>query len=414
MSLKHENTDDDEDEYKVEDLSLFDQAKETVLKPYLIATSRPARRAYLSTILVVLASLVLFGLAVVAYTLFYWNYIPRIGFSRTVHLQFDNVFPASSSRFDEAANPYGTVEIGEEVVSGQAYDVRVVLELPRTRDNRDAGNFMVEAGLYASGVGILDGVKEGLAPGMAEKDNRLALSRRPGILVYRSFPLEWILRTLQLPWYLLGWRSESEVLTVGLWEGVEFQRGLRNVPANMRVEVQSAGRMQVYSAKVEWRARFRGLRWLMYNHRIISAVVFISLFWTTEMAFAGLSWAGFSFYFAAPPPHQEIKADPDRGQQIKQESGSENGARKLELSDTERTFPSSSKQEPLRYQSPREDEGPRIKQEEEKAPTKATEADDEDEEVDFVDSGLGTSMESSAARRDSVRRRRGRTERDEG
>ena len=412
MSVKYEPADDDED--SIEALGLFDQAKDTVLKPYHIATSRPARRAYLTTFLVAFASLALFGLAVIAYTLFYWNYIPRVGFERTVHLQFDNVFPASHSRFDEAGNPYGTVEIGKEIVSGQGYDVRVVLELPRTKENRDVGNFMVEAGLYASGAGLLDGVKEGLAPGLAERDNRLAFSRRPGILVYRSLPLEWVMRFLQLPWYLLGWRRESETLTVGLWEGLEFERGWRNAPASMRVEVQSHGRMQVYSAKVEWRARFRGLRWVMYNHRIISATVLVTLFWTTEMVFAGLAWAGVSFLMSSAPLGQDVKREDENGKKIKQESASDE-ARKLDMSDTERTFPSTSKQQALRYQSPKEeDDGPEIKKEEEDAPTKATEADDEDEDVDFVDSGLGTSMESSAARRDSVRRRRARGGRDEG
>lgn len=415
MSVKRKHTDND-DETDYETRGLINQAKDSVLKPYHIATSRPARRAYLTTILLIFASLFLLGLAIFAYALFYWNYIPRIGFERTLHLQFDNVFPASSSRFDEAGNPYGTVELAGEVVSGQRYDVRTVLEFPRTRENREVGNFMVEAGLYATGMGMLDGVKEGLAPGLAEKDNRLAHSRRPGILVYRSLPLEWITRTLQLPWYLLGWRKESETLTVGLWEAVEFERGWRKVPTSMRVEIQSAGRMQVYSARVEWRARFRGLRWMMYNHRIISAVLFVTLFWATEMAFAGLAWASASFYFSSPTPKdQSDQLGSDDDQTIKQEPASDPGSR-LEMSDTERTFPSQSKQQPLRYQSPKQDEGSlRIKQEgEEYTRTKATEADDEDEDVDFVDSGLGTSMESSAARRDSVRRRKARAERDEG
>lgn len=411
MSLKYEAPDDD-DEEDTEPLALIDQAKETVLKPYHIATSRPARRAYITTFLIILTSLILLGLAVFAYTLFYWNYIPQIGFSRSVYLQFDNVFPSSHSRFDESGNPYGTIELGSDLVSGQRYDVRLVLELPRTRDNREAGNFMIEAALYASGAGLLDEVKEGLAPGMAEKNHRMALSRRPGILAYRSLPLECITRCLQLPWYLLGWRSESEVLTIGLWEGLEFERGWKNVPARMRVEIQSSGRMQVYYARVEWRARFRGLRWIMYNHRIISAVIFITLFWATEMTFAGLAWAGLSFWMqSAPAP--EVKSEGEGGRPIKRELESDDG-RGHEMSDTGRTFPSSSKQQPLRYQSPKEEDGPKIKQEHEEGQTKATEADDEDEDVDFVDSGLGTGMESSTARRESVRRRRSKMERDEG
>lgn len=151
----------------------------------------------------------------------------------------------------------------------------------------------------------------------------------------------------------------------------------------------------------------------MYNHRIISAVVFITLFWMTEMAFAGLAWAVLSLWLQSPPQQgQRVQTEGEDGTKIKQESASDDGER-LDMSDTERTFPSSSKQQPLRYQSPKEEEVPKIKQEEEDVPMRTTGADDEDEDVDFVDSELGTSMESSAARRDSVRRRRARAEREE-
>ena len=272
---------------------------------------------------------------------------------------------------------------------------------------------MLEAAMFAPGT-AMDAVKDTLVPGSADEDNRLAFSRRPGILSYRSLVVESLYRLIELHWYLLGWRKEAEKLTISLWEGVEFPRGWRNVPESMRVDIQSTHRMQVYSAKVLFKARFRGLRWLMYNHRILSAVVFINGFWVTEMIFAGLAWAAISFYFALPP--QEVKTETTLAEteRIKQEGEQEDS--KSNLSETERTFPTSSKQQPLRYESPT------IKQEEDddavvlpEASNRATEADDEDEDADvFLDSGLGTSLESSTGRRDSVRRRRGRGRSEEG
>jgi len=92
-------------------------------------------------------------------------------------------------------------------------------------------------------------------------------------------------------------------------------------------------------------------------------------------------------------------------ERIKQEPDAEDP--KPVLSDTERTFPTLSGQQPLRYASPRikqEDEGSAVVVPD--TAVRAVEADDEDEDADFfLDSGLGTSMESSASRRDSVRRR---------
>lgn len=263
--------------------------------------------------------------------------------------------------------------------------------------------------MYASESAV-DPLKEALVPGAADADNQLARSRRPAILPYRSPIVDQLYKLTQLHWYLLGWRSETDSLKVSMFEGVEFSRGWRNVPASMLVQIQSTNRMQIYSAKAMFRAKFRGLRWLMYNHRIISAVVFIGAFWITEMVFTGLAWAIGTGYFTPSDGAQAQESSQENRERVKTEDEDEQNGN---LSDTERTFPTSSKQQPLRYQSPP------IKHEEDEEPvvlpehtSRATEADDEDEDEDadvFLDSGIGTSLESSATRRDSVRKRRGRT-----
>ncbi|KAF2487587.1 putative adipose-regulatory protein-domain-containing protein [Neohortaea acidophila] len=395
-----------------EQIGLVGHVKNTLLKPFDYILSQTAIRAYLTTFLFLLTSLLLLAAAVTAYVLFYYTYIPRIGFERTIHLQFDDVYRPDDSRF--VANPYGSVSLVGDLVSAQRYDVSIELLLPRTRENRDAGNFMLDAILYAPGS-VIDPLKDTLVPGQAEADNRIARSRRPAILAYRSPIVDQLYKMTELHWYLLGWRKEAESLTVGIFEGVEFDRGWRNVPSTMTLAVQSTTRLQIYSAKAVFKARFRGLRWMMYNHRIISAIVFTLAFWVTEMVFTGIAWAAVSYYLAPP---QQTKAEEmhEVAVGVKKESDLEDG--EPVLSDTERRFPTSSKQPPLRYESPR------IKQEDEEDETvilplpenvgKATEADDEDDEDEdadvFVDSGIGTSMESSAGRRDSVRRRRGRAD----
>lgn len=372
----------------------------TVLYPVHLAISRRARRAYLTTFLAVSTSLVLLGIAIVAYTLFYWSYIPRIGFSRTIHLQFDNVFQHS-----QAANPYpyGVVNLAPDVVSQQNYDVKIELELPRTRANREAGNFMLDVSLLAPGKSVLETVKDGLASGQpTDAAPVLARSRRPAILQYKSWAVEHLHRFTELHWYLLGFRQEAEKLSVGVFEGVRFDKGWRNVPGSLRLEVQSSTRMQIYSAKALFRARFTGLRWLMYNHRVISACIFVGTFWTTEMIFAGLAWAALAMVLA--PAEEDVKDEDVKAERIKTED------EQARLSDTERTFPTLSGQSPLRYRSPeikQEDQGPSTAIRD--VPATGVEADDEDEDADFIDSGIGTSLESSNSRPGSVRKRRGRS-----
>jgi seipin len=362
--------------------------------------------------------------AVVAYILFYYSYIPRIGFEREIHLQFDDVY---TSRNPQATGlhahpyPYGTVSLAPDIVSEQGYDIKIELEVPRTRPNREAGNFMLEVLLLGAGEPqkttgrILDTVREGFAPGGGAADGAtvLARSRRPAMLKYRSWIVEHVYRLTELHWYLLGFRNEDETLTVQVFERVEFRKGWRNVPATLRLEIQSQGRMQVYGAKALFRARFAGIRWLMYNWKIFSAVVFVMGFWSTEMVFTALAWAAVAAMMASADPLQAAKTEDedryDRAGKLKAEGEDEE---KVVLSDTDRTFPTTSKQHPLRYLSPevkREEQEP-VMPLREVAPV-GGEADDEDEDEDadfFLDSGIGTSMESSAGRTGSVKRRRGR------
>ena len=369
--------------------------------------SRTALRAYLTTILAFITAFVLFALAVAAYALFYFSYIPRIGFSRTIHLQFDNLLADRTS----SMYPYGTVNLRPDVVGAQQYDISIELTFPRTPQNVAAGNFMLDVRLYP-GKSVVDRVQAGLTSG--DPDPKvLAASRRPAILEYRSPMVELVYKFTELPWYLLGFRKEAEHLTIPMFEGVEFSRAWREVPEELRLEVQSTSSLQIYNARAVFRARFRGLRWLMYNHRIVSAVVFIGTFWVTEIFFAGLTWAALTVFLTTRPT-QDIKAE--QLDAVAERIKTEDDAVTPRLSDTERTFPTLSGQQPLKYSVE-----PRVKQEDVEmeavmpefvAPGVEGDVEDEDEEGDFfVDSGLGTSLESSGPkRRESMRRRRvGRT-----
>lgn len=64
-----------------------------------------------------------------------------------------------------------------------------------------------------------------------------------------------------MPLYVVGWRREAETLEIPMMEKLEFARGARNLPQSLRLEIQSDGKLQIYSARVEFRARFTGLRY---------------------------------------------------------------------------------------------------------------------------------------------------------
>jgi len=63
------------------------------MKPVRVAMSKPARQTYLNTLLFMIASSILLGLAIVAYILFYFNYVPQMGIERIIHLQYGYLQP---------------------------------------------------------------------------------------------------------------------------------------------------------------------------------------------------------------------------------------------------------------------------------------------------------------------------------
>ncbi|KAF2418475.1 hypothetical protein EJ08DRAFT_621742 [Tothia fuscella] len=366
-------------------------AKDAVYKPLSYATSKPAQRAYLSTALFFITSLFLLGIAITAYIFFYFSYIPTRGFSRPVYLQFNpNQYP------------YGNVALSRELVSYQPYDIKAVLKMPRTPSNINAGNFMLSLQL--------------LRPHQSGGEDVLVQENRPATLTYRSNVMDHVHKAARLPLFVFGVREEAETLEVKLMERVEFSRGWKNIPATARLELQSEGRLHVYEAKIVFSARLKGLRYIMYNFRVASFLILTATFWIVEMAFTALIWLGFSVLISP-------QGTSTYGTSIKPETTpiKDDGDALDSLSDTPRTFPTRTGQPPLQYSSPH------VKSEEEDEkpidihPPTAEADDEEDEDADLVvdepglpgrgfsDSGIGTSMESSAGKFESMRRRTSRT-----
>lgn len=94
----------------------------------------------------------------------------------------------------------------------------------------------------------------------------LARSRRPAILTYASPMIDAASTLSGLLWYILGWKKESEILKVGMFEGVEFAKGWKNVPQSVEITVESDLKMQFYDVGIEIVARFGGLRYISASH----------------------------------------------------------------------------------------------------------------------------------------------------
>jgi len=248
------------------------------MRPVRLATSPPARRTYLGTFLFLATSFILLCIAVLAYSVFYYNYVPQKLVSVPIHLQYNT-----------GLSPYGIADLASSVVMEQAYDVTVDLTVPRSPANLERGNFMIA--LYA-----LRSLPDN--PALAFKlpsdpyehvteANVIFASRRPALIPYEDPLVAMASRVLFLLYHIIFPATEQTTLTVPMGELVDFRDVL---PLSILLDVQAGQTLQVYSATVTLVARLSGLRWFMYNHRIISFVVCTTVFWLFEIVSTILAW----------------------------------------------------------------------------------------------------------------------------
>ncbi|CAD6571952.1 MAG: hypothetical protein ASARMPRED_004928 [Alectoria sarmentosa] len=385
---------------------LVARAVETALLPIQVAVSKPAQRAYLGTFLFAATSILLLCVSSVAYTLFYYNYVPQNSVERVVHLQFGD------------GHPHGTAHLSTSLTSLQPYDITLTLHLPRTPSNLAAGNFMLDLSLF--GPSTVTTPSTSILPSSLYKLNTTATlvhSRRPAILTYTSPVVETANTLSGLPWYIMGWKSESEVLSVSMLEGVEFAKGWAHVPQSLRVVVEADEKMQFYEVVVRIIAKLGGLRWVLYNHRVLSFLFFTTAFWSSSMISMALAWFAISTYLGSSP---SVKMESEsNGTIIKRERSDSDAFDPMsmeDLSDTSRIFPTLGRQVPLHFTGRKDvKKEQEIKREEDEVVRStqlqplAAEADDEDDDMSqetggFRDSGIGTGLDEE--RLANVQRRR--------
>ncbi|OJJ61067.1 hypothetical protein ASPSYDRAFT_42921 [Aspergillus sydowii CBS 593.65] len=295
------------------------KATKSLLEPLRPLVSKNALTAYLGTFLFIATAICMIFVSIFAYGVFYYNFIPQVGLERIVHLQFGD------------GHPWGTAALDSGLVSSLPYDVHVELELPRTPSNLGTGNFMLDLTLFSHSSTSAQTGENITAPPISR-------SRRPAILTYTSPLIDIFSKISFMPLYVLGWKQEAERLVVRMMEGVEFSRGAHNIPETLRLELNSKEEMQVYSAKVTFRTRFTGLRWIMYQWRMPSFFVFSFMFWAVSMFSFSICWVTLACLFNTNVKEEE--EEDENGVKTESESESEptikeEPSEKLELPEAE-------------------------------------------------------------------------------
>ena len=242
-----------------------------------------------------------------------------------------------------------------------------------------AGNFMVDLSLLTAPSSPFkpDTAESLTTNSLPEAYSPLFSSRRPAILPYTSPILSLTNTFVNLPWHLLSFRDlDSSQLKVPMFERVSFARGsaARNIPCAIRLEIQSDTVLQIYSAKIEFKARFEGLRYVLYNYRVLCYLAFSSAFYMVSITSMTTAWLVFTTTLSSSStktkdsqlriksepnhsngtaihpgqPQATIKATSSPSSTSPSDSDTDHGLSLSNLSDTPATFPTLGRQMPLR------------------------------------------------------------------
>jgi len=215
-------------------------------------------------------SLVL-AVSVFLYGTFYYAYMPVELVNMPVSLEFEPCEGQTSAR---CTFPTATVALGgkQQMLQGQVYSIKMVLEVPDSPGNEGLGMFM--ACMNVTGQ---DGAS-------------IARSCKSSISQYRSPMLRSIETLAFAPGLMIGWAEQKQSIPVTFF--ATFHPDPHAVVRAFHVEVKSK-LVQVAYATLHIEASLTGLRHLMYRHSWFSAVLGVGTNILILMTIIGVSWTRF-------------------------------------------------------------------------------------------------------------------------
>ncbi|KTW28868.1 hypothetical protein T552_01497 [Pneumocystis carinii B80] len=174
--------------------------------------------------------------------------------SQPVYLQYDHNKTWASIDFS----------LEKRFINSQFYDIFLELLMPLSDINISIGNFMIKIELFSN-------------------SKMLITSSRSAILKFSSSLLRKLRVLIAFPMLLLGMAKEEERLVIPLIEGFKYSKGHETMLKSVNITLSYA--VQVYSSKLVFAARLRGIRYIIYYYPIFSFIIFISFFWVAELLF---------------------------------------------------------------------------------------------------------------------------------
>ncbi|XP_068169229.1 seipin-like [Antennarius striatus] len=225
---------------------LHDVASVTLLK---------TRRTLFQAAILLCVLVLLLWVSIFLYGSFYYSYMPTVSFSTPVHFYYTSDCDASESAlcsFPNANISFMKNEKNQVMAFGQPYRISLELEMPESPVNEQLGMFMVKMCSYTTGGKIVSTVG------------------RSTMLHYRSSMLQSLSTLVFSPLLLTGMAEQKQLIEIELFS--DYKTNSYEPTIGAVIEIQSK-RVQIYSSQLRIHAYFTGIRYVLYNFPLTSAVV---------------------------------------------------------------------------------------------------------------------------------------------
>lgn len=275
---------------------LHDVAAVTLLK---------ARRTLFQAAILLCVLFLLLWVSIFLYGSFYYSYMPTVSFSTPVHFYYTSDCDASDSAlcsFPTANISFMKNERDQVMAYGQPYHISLELEMPESPVNEQLGMFMVKMSCYTKSGKTVSSVG------------------RSTMLHYRSSLLQTLTTFLFSPLLLTGMAEQKQLIEVELFS--DYKSNAYQPTVGAVIQIQSK-RVQIYSSQLRIHAYFTGIRYVLYNFPLTSAVIGVA----TNFAFLSVivlfSYLQFIWGGIWPPDQVRVRVmmgDNTRIQQRREEA----------------------------------------------------------------------------------------------
>uniref|UniRef100_A0A8C6UR62 Seipin n=1 Tax=Neogobius melanostomus TaxID=47308 RepID=A0A8C6UR62_9GOBI len=234
-------------------------------------TFHKARRTLLQAAILFCVLVLLLWVSMFLYGSFYYSSMPTVSFSTPVHFYSDcDSSESALCSFPTANISFMKNQKDQVMANGQPYRISVDLEMPESPVNEQLGMFMVKMVCYTKGGKIVSSV---------------------GTLVFS-------------PLLLSGMSEQKQLIEVELVS--DYKTNAYEPTVGAVIEIQSR-RVQIYSSQLRIHAYFTGIRYVLYNFPIISAVIGVATNFAFLSAIVLFSYLHFIWGGLWPPEQVKVR-----------------------------------------------------------------------------------------------------------